>query len=339
MFLEEEAFVRRDESDDRAFYANARMVCHLDVFALSTVQRVIGTLVTEPDPMILDLMASWDSHIPPAVRPKGVVGLGLNETELQQNLALTEYVIHDLNADPSLPFGEDTFNVVLNTVSVDYMTQPIEVFQEVARILKPAGLYLVIFSNRMFKSKATKVWRESTEEERALLAELFFRIAGGFESPHTFVSRGHPRPPDDKYAPYGIPSDPIWAVYAEKKGGPEGRPPRPRLESDHGVGFDPDDLARRKRQVRLTLRCPYCDQPLTKWHIEQTPFTQWDNEFVYVCFNNQCPYLCAGWATMEEQGNSGFSYRLMYNPSTDRCMPTPVPNARAMRETVVSARG
>jgi SAM-dependent methyltransferase len=339
MFLEEDAFTRLDESDDRIFYSKTRMVPHLDRVALATVERVIGTLIVERNPVILDLMASLDSHIPPEVEPEEVVGLGLNRNELMKNRSLTEHVIHDLNADPYLPFPDNTFDVVLNTASVDYMTQPIEVFQDVARVLKPGGLYLVIFSNRMFKKKAVKAWRESPESERVLLVELFFRIAGEFERPTTFVSRGYPRPEDEKYAPLGIPSDPIWAVYAEKTGGSPVRRPRPKIESRQGVDLDPEVLMRKKMAVGKTLECPYCDKPLVKWEVPQTPFTMWDNEFVYVCFNNQCPYLCAGWGVMEDQGNSGFSYRLTYDPDRDRCRPAPVPSTKALRETVVTVRG
>ena len=98
-----------------------------------------------------------------------MVGLGLNENELKINKSLTEFVIHDLNHDPHLPFSDNTFDAVLNTVSVDYLVKPVEVFQEVNRVLKPGGLFLVIFSNRLFPQKAVKIWRQSSEEERLIL--------------------------------------------------------------------------------------------------------------------------------------------------------------------------
>lgn len=119
--------------------------------------------------------------------------------------------------------------MVINTVSVDYMTKPMQVFKEVGRILRPGGLFLVIFSNRMFPEKAVRVWREAGEEERVLLVEDFFREAGVFEKPSVFLSKGKPRPKDDKYAPMGIPSDPVYAVYADKKEGDPLRRPRPEV--------------------------------------------------------------------------------------------------------------
>ncbi|MDH3557417.1 MAG: class I SAM-dependent methyltransferase, partial [Deltaproteobacteria bacterium] len=139
----EDAFSRSDESDDTIFYATDRFVQHLDSLALSTVEKLIGELVIEENPVILDLMSSWDSHIPSSLRSERVVGLGLNSNELSNNPALTEWCLHDLNQNPILPFANDTFDVVLNAVSVDYMTKPFDVFREVNRILKPGGLFLV----------------------------------------------------------------------------------------------------------------------------------------------------------------------------------------------------
>ena len=173
-----DAFSRLDESDDLEFYSRDRFVSHLDSLALSTVEKLIGTLVVEESPAILDLMAGWDSHIPGDLRAREAVGLGLNENELRKNKVLSETVIHDLNKDPYLPFPDNRFDVVVNTVSVDYMTKPAEVFKEVGRVLKPGGLFLVIFSNRMFPEKAVKVWREAGEDERVLLVEDFFKEAG-----------------------------------------------------------------------------------------------------------------------------------------------------------------
>src|SRR5512139_1947428 len=136
-FADKEAFSRFDESDDSLFYATDRFVQHLDAAALDTVEQLVGSLIGEESSVILDLMAGWDSHIPGTLKPRRVVGLGLNGNELARNRALTEWVIHDLNRDPTLPFPDGMFDVVLNTVSVDYMTQPVEVFCEVGRILKP----------------------------------------------------------------------------------------------------------------------------------------------------------------------------------------------------------
>ena len=333
--LGEDSFSRLDESDDSIFYATDRFVQHLDSLALSTAEKIIQELVIEETPAILDLMAGWDSHIPPHIQTEKVVGLGLNRNELSRNEALTDWVYHDLNKEPSLPFPDNTFDAVLNVVSVDYITRPLEVFREVGRILKPGGLYLVIFSNRMFEQKAVNIWRQLGEEERVVLVEEFFNRAGIFTSPEVFVSKGKVRPKDDKYAHLGIPSDPIYAVYAEKVGA--GPSKRPDLSLIWPLTDLPDleELKRRKAAVKHTLRCPHCEQRLLKWEVPQNPFTQWDVDFMYVCFNDQCPYLVQGWEVMKQQGNSGLSYRFTYNSYRDHCLSVPVPNLHALKEGII----
>jgi SAM-dependent methyltransferase len=195
----EELFSRLVEEDDSAFYSRERLVPHLDSLALETIEKLIGTLIVEDNPVILDLMTSWDSHIPERLHSHNITGLGLNETELKRNPVLSEYVLHDLNRNWHLPFPNNSFDIVLNTVSVDYLTRPVEVFREVGRILKPGGLFLVIFSNRMFPEKAVKIWRESGEEERIQLVEYYFQKSGAFKRTELFISKGRPRPKNDKY--------------------------------------------------------------------------------------------------------------------------------------------
>ncbi len=331
----EDSFSRLDESDDSIFYSRDRFVKHLDSLALSTVEKIIQELVIEKTPAILDLMASWDSHIPPTIQAETVVGLGLNRNELARNEALTDWVYHDLNKDPSLPFPDNTFDVVLNVVSVDYMTKPFDVFREVNRILKPGGLFLVIFSSRLFEQKAVKIWRQSSERERILLVEEFFTRDGTFTRPQLFTSKGKPRPKDDKYAHLGIPSDPIYAVYAEKKGDKRQERPRPTSAESYEYTPDPEELQRRKAAVKHTLRCPHCEQSMLKWAVPQSPFTQWDVDFMYVCFNDECPYLVQGWEVMKQQGNSGISYRFTYNSYRDNCLSVPVPHLHALKEGII----
>lgn len=330
----EDAFSRPDESEDSIFYATDRFVQHLDSRALATVEELIGELVIEDNPVILDLMSSWDSHIPSSIRPEKVVGLGLNSNELSENPALTEWCIHDLNKNPILPFLDATFDVVLNVVSVDYMTKPFDVFREVNRILKPGGLFLVVFSSRMFEQKAVKIWHQSSEEERLLLVEEFFNRTETFTRPQLFASKGKPRPKDDKYAHLGIPSDPIYAVYAEKKGDKNQKRPRPTSAS-HEYAPDPEELQRRKAAVKHTLRCPHCERRLLKWAVPQNPFTEWDVDFMYVCFHDECPYLVQGWEVMKQQGNSGISYRFTYNSYRDQCLSVPVPHLQALKEGII----
>ncbi len=333
-----DAFSRSDEDSDALFYARDRLVDHLDAEALRTVEKVIGDLVIEQQPAILDLMASWNSHLPDKLEPCRLTVLGLNDRELVANPKAHIRVVRDLNADPRLPFADDSFDVVLNIVSVEYLVHPFEVFREVERVLKPGGLFLVIFSDRFFPQKVVKVWREANPEERLFLVNDFFQAAG-FEPPGFFVSEGRPRPADDKYAALTSVSDPVYAVYAEKAGGDPARPRRPHPQEPSRTEIDRATVEARKKKVRETLRCPYCEQKLVKYDVPQTPFTEWDSEYVYVCLNQTCSYLLNGWATMREQGNLGFSYCLMYDPNHDYFRAIPVPSVTAMKHYLVAPRG
>ena len=203
--------------------------------------------------------------------------------------------------------------------------EPVGVFREVGRVLKPGGLFLVIFSNRMFPPKAVKIWREASEEERQLLVEDFFDKSGMFEPTRSFASTNKPRPQGDKYYRLGLASDPIYAVYAEKPGAEPGKPSGEK----HPPGFlktDPDtkELERRQKLIKTNLACPYCGEKLKKWQVPDSPFGQtWDNDFMYICFNDECGYYLRGWDVMAQSGRPGCSYRLMYHPEKDRCLPYP----------------
>jgi SAM-dependent methyltransferase len=332
---QDDAFSRLDESDDMLFYATDRFVQHLDAVALATVQKIIGELLNEESPIILDLMASWDSHLPAHLNATIVVGLGLNRKELDENKLLSEIVIHDLNANPLLPFPDAMFDAVINTVSVDYMTKPFEVFREVARVLKPGGLFLVIFSNRMFPEKVTKLWQISSEAERVAIVKELFASAKKFEEPKVFVSRGRPRPEDDRYAHLGIPSDPIYAVYADSVGGQKGKQPRPKLGVLDEDSITVQTVSEKSKAIKDTLQCPHCGQRMKKWAPPNSPFSTWDAEYMYICFNDQCPYVVRGWGVMDRQGNRGMSYRVMYDPQRDSCLTIPIISLHALKEGIV----
>jgi SAM-dependent methyltransferase len=332
------AFARLDEGDDRVFYEVDRTVQHLDRSALDTVTAIIESLVVEARPRVLDLMASWDSHLPACLEPQQVVGLGLNRRELAANHRLDQRIVHDLNKDPHLPFPEAFFDVVINTVSVDYLIKPFAVVAEVARILRPGGLFLVIFSNRFFPEKVVHVWRTASEAERVFIVQDYLRSSPLMTPPQDFASLGRPRPEGDRYDGLGLPSDPVFAVWAERTGAPINRPHRHPPVIDSPELPKAEILEARQSAVASSLICPYCNESLRKWSVPQTPFTEWDAAFMYICFNDRCPYVVRGWDAMERQGNRGMSYRLMYNPANDRCTPVPVPSLNALRDGIVDDR-
>ena len=202
-----EFFRRMDESDDRLFYTQPRLVVHIDDHAIAAIGRYFSETLPEKG-VILDLMSSWRSHLPSDFRADRVVGLGMNDVEMRENPQLDEYAVHDLNADPSLPFGDSVFDAVMVTVSIQYMTRPVEVFAEVCRILKGGASFHVIYSNRMFPTKAVAVWQSLDDNRRSQLIGSYFTSSGGWEDIAL-----HDISPDA--GPY---SDPVYVVAARKAG-------------------------------------------------------------------------------------------------------------------------
>jgi SAM-dependent methyltransferase len=170
-----------DLTDDQLFYEVPRLVYHIDESFVAKLQALLEK-VLPPQAEILDLMSSWVSHLPQGYQPKRVVGHGMNKVELSQNPVLSHYFVQNLNETPQLPLADESFDVVLNTVSIQYLQRPVEVFQEVHRILKPGGLVVISFSNRMFPTKAIQAWSARSDNERLELVIRYIQTAGGFEN-------------------------------------------------------------------------------------------------------------------------------------------------------------
>ncbi|KOX95704.1 class I SAM-dependent methyltransferase [Halorubrum tropicale] len=168
---------KRDDRPDGTFYDDPRFVTHADDAFLARLTALYAS-VTEPGDRVLDAMSSWVSHLPETDYER-VVGHGLNEAELAANDRLDEFVVSDLNADPSLPFADGSSDAVCCALSVQYLQYPGQVFAEFARVLAPGGTVVVSFSNRMFPTKAVRAWRAASMAERADLVERYLD-AGGF---------------------------------------------------------------------------------------------------------------------------------------------------------------
>lgn len=214
-FFGQDAFRREDSAPDARFYRDPRFVQHLDDTAIDIVASTYSRFL-QNGMQVLDLMSSWQSHLPDGIKLDRLTGLGLNEKELRRNPRLSEAVVQDLNQSVNLPFEDESFDAVLNTVSIEYLVDPLSVFAEVVRVLRPGGVFMVAFSNRWFEPKAVKVWKEIHEFERmGMVLELFMRTEG-FTHLQTYSMRGLPRPHNDTYYPDMLVSDPMYVVWGQK---------------------------------------------------------------------------------------------------------------------------
>lgn len=216
-FFTDHSFAVADSSADHLFYNTPRMVQHLD----STARKTIGVRYQDLIPSgsrVLDLMASWDSHLSSQIDLKELALLGMNEIELEANTKATSSVVHDLNQNPTLPFAENSFDAVINTASIEYLTDPLAVFSEVERVLVPGGIFVIAFSNRWFPTKTIAIWPLLHEYERLGMVAEFFYKTRGFSGLNTMINRGHPRPEDDTHQEIAE-SDPVFMIWGTKTNG------------------------------------------------------------------------------------------------------------------------
>ncbi|KAL7168577.1 hypothetical protein ACSBR2_038922 [Camellia fascicularis] len=184
--FKEEDFQRFDESPDTSFYESPCFVTHIDNPAIAALTKYYSEVFPPNNTLgiaILDMCSSWVSHFPVAYKQDRIVGMGMNEEELKWNPVLTEYVVQALNVNPKLPFADNSFDVITNVVSVDYLTKPMDVFKEMSRILKPGGLAVMSFSNRFFWTKAISIWTSTGDADHVMIVGSYFHYAGGFEPP------------------------------------------------------------------------------------------------------------------------------------------------------------
>jgi SAM-dependent methyltransferase len=189
------AYARDDETDDDRFYAVPRKVVHIDDDAIAALGRLYQE-VLPVGAQLLDVMSSWRSHLPAAVRAREVVGLGLNAEEMADNSQLTR-----------LPFDDGGFDGAMCAVSIQYVTHPLRLFREVARVLRPGAPFIVSFSNRCFPTKAVAVWLDTTDAHHMTLVARYFEAAGGWDDVTT----------EDRSS--GGDADPLYAVWARRSPG------------------------------------------------------------------------------------------------------------------------
>jgi SAM-dependent methyltransferase len=173
------------------------MVNHIDDATINEITRFYQETL-KPEDELLDLMSSWVSHLPTDVTYRKVTGLGMNLDELNANARLNQALVHNLNKTPILPFPDTSFNAVMIVVSIQYLTRPFEVFEEIQRVLKPGGRCIVSMSHRLFPTKAIYAFQTLAPQDRVQLVQEYMRQGGLSEI--EFIDRS----PDK--------ADPLWII-------------------------------------------------------------------------------------------------------------------------------
>ena len=175
--LPDGAFAKLDGEDDEAFYEPPRLVYHIDDNAVAALTEFYRRVLPAGG-VLLDLMSSWVSHLPPEVDYAEVIGHGMNATELAANPRLSRWFVQNLNRDTALPLADSSIDAAMICVSIQYLQQPVAVLREAARVLRPGAPVVISFSNRCFWTKAVAIWRALDDAGHARLVEQYLRHAG-----------------------------------------------------------------------------------------------------------------------------------------------------------------
>jgi SAM-dependent methyltransferase len=213
MLLQPNQRIKLDDSDDQLFYSHPRFVTHVDEGFIQQLTDLYRQRIPA-NTRILDMMSSWVSHLPTDIDFAHVEGHGLNAEELARNPQLNHYFVQNLNTNPQLPCLDQEFDAVINCVSIQYIQYPEAVCSEIHRILKPGGIAIISFSNRMFFQKAIQIWRDGSEVFRVELVKGYFSSVPGFSNPEVIS----PKSTTPNFLQWlGVPGgDPFYAVIAHR---------------------------------------------------------------------------------------------------------------------------
>jgi hypothetical protein len=90
--------------------------------------------------------------------------------------------------------------------------------------------------------------------------------------------------------------------------------------------------------IKEAPTCPHCGKKMSKWAGTQLQYggcTTWTGDFLYVCFNDECPYFVKGWDWMWNNYHRHVSYRHMLDPDTGKTNPFPVKSKDALRKGII----
>mmetsp|Transcript_2795 Transcript_2795/g.4290 ORF Transcript_2795/g.4290 Transcript_2795/m.4290 type:complete len:641 (-) Transcript_2795:122-2044(-) len=142
---------------------------------------------------VVEFGAAEKSYLPEGLKLGRHVGVGASSSQMEKNPALTESFVVDLNnvvpefdvdSDDIRQLGNDTFDVVLMANTIDFLTNPREVFRTGWNLLKPGGTMIVAFTSRdayvdKFAKAQTKMWRDMNDDQHTWICGSFFQFSAG----------------------------------------------------------------------------------------------------------------------------------------------------------------
>ena len=294
--------------------------------ATKTIHVACESLLPEGNARVLELLAGPVGVMPRGDQPNVITGVGNWPDELSDNGSLSHRIVADLNADPGLPFLSDCFDGAALFFGVETLRNPEEVFGEVSRVLKHGAVFLVVYSPVTDPAHAHSRWNVMDSQERLSTVVSYFESAMTFGPVTAYGTKKRIRSDASKKQYPVRDQAAIWIAYAKSRSD----------ESRASALLAP--LERQDEEGAEPFRCPYCGDRLKKYEVPHSAYEidyWYEADHLYICFNDSCPYFERGWEWMWSQMRRNVSYRHMYNPTTRKSGPIPVPTNYALRDGIV----
>jgi len=309
------ALQRASDLSDAEIFAPGRS--RLRPFELEVAQAIVGGLVVEAAPAVLELNVGADSVIPESLGASRRVGVGPSFGALQRNRWLDERITRDLSITHELPLADGSFDVVVSAFTVPYLQKAERVFAEAGRVLRPGGVLIVLFHDEADPELALPYWQQASSRERTILVEDYLGQSDHFERGRFF---SHPVPP-------GVEATGVHVVYADKRGGdPVAHRPAPQVLLP--VRYSTEEVEARSQRVSRSLECPHCGEAFSAVPVQQTAWSHWGSDQVFACLNDSCPYHLRSAGVLSAQGVHDRGYRVAYLPGASKVMALAAPRRR-----------
>ncbi|GMH74749.1 hypothetical protein TrRE_jg1499 [Triparma retinervis] len=165
---------------------------YLSGASVNNLQNHLGFYLADGD-AVLELGAGSNSYFPPSLKLSRHVGVSYTDDKMKSNPSITSSIIADLNdveeerglRSPEVKsLGAGTFDKVVMTNTIDFLTHPREVFRTAWFLLKPGGTMIVPFSSKdayksAFGDVQTKMWRTMNDDQHMWVAGSFFQFSAG----------------------------------------------------------------------------------------------------------------------------------------------------------------
>lgn len=152
-----------------------------------------------------------------SITPTAVDATALQNLErIQARHVLPDMRVLDFSLGNSGPEG--IYDAAICTLSMEYMTEPIETLKRIAEHLQPGSPIVIGFTNHFDEKLAIDGWIDMHDFERMGLVLEYLRQAGLDDAAKTYSMRNDWRPKDDPLflETRGV-SDPVYVVVGHKQ--------------------------------------------------------------------------------------------------------------------------